>query len=124
MRPPRGTFERLNTLLSARIWKTADRSDSPIAATCRNLSGRGCRFVIEDLRWVSEFYLESPIYFSFQLKPDTPEISGGGVVNWLKKQRGEPDKIRYVLGVEFTSVSFADRDRIRAFIFLRHPPGV
>jgi len=92
--------------------------DPAIAATCRNLSGRGCRLTVEDAKLGPGFSVDSPIWFSIQLTPRPPEIRGGGQVAWLQKERGEPGKIRLILGIEFTQVSFTDRERIKAFITL------
>ena len=113
---PRGRFERLDVVLAARIWRTDERADSPVAATCRNLSARGCRFWVEDARLIPGLDLESPVQFSIQLEPARPEITGGGRVVWLKKERGEAGKIRVILGLEYISVSFADRERIKGYI--------
>lgn len=116
LKSPRGKFERLDALLSARIWRTPARTDPTVAATCRNLSARGCRLRVEDEKLVPGFDLESPIYFAIQLEPAKPQISGVGQVVWMGRERGEAGKVRAVFGVEFISVSFADRERIKAFI--------
>ena len=121
---PRGKYERLDVLLAARIWKKADRSDSPIPATCRNLSAKGCRLTVEESRPLTGFNLESPIYFSFELPPSAMEIAGGGVVAWFKRERGGKGETRLVLGVQFTSITFTNQERIRAFIVSRIQKGL
>lgn len=116
LKTPRGKFERLATLLSAKVWKTPARQDPAVAATCRNLSARGCRLWVEDAGWVPGFDVESPITFSIRLHPLKPELVGCGRVAWFSRERGEEGKIRAVFGVEFTEVSFSDRERIKAHI--------
>lgn len=119
LKSPRGKYERLDVLLAARIWKKADHSDSPIPATCRNLSAKGCRLAVEEIRPVTGFNLGSPIYFSFELPPSALEVAGGGVVAWFQRERGEKGRTRLVLGVQFRSVTFTDQERIKAFISSR-----
>ena len=113
---PRGRYERLDVLLAARIWKKPDHSDPTLAATCRNISARGCRFTLEESRPITGFNLDSPIYFSFELPPAAVEISGGGTVVWFKREHGEKGKTRMVLGVQFKSIGFSSQERIKAFI--------
>ncbi len=116
LKVPRGKYERLDVLLPAKVWRTLERLDPTIAASCRNLSARGCRLQIEDVRLVPGFDLDSHIEFAIQLTPDEKEIQGGGKIAWAKRERGMTGKIRLVLGVEFTAVSTRDRERIKAFI--------
>ncbi len=132
---PRGRFERRDVLLSTKIWRTTEKMDSPIVATCRNISARGCRLAIEDAKMAPNFDVDLPIYFLIDLSPWKPHrphktiglsrsepqessclIEGGGHVVWLKREHGEPGKIRLGLGIEFTSVSFPDREKIKAYI--------
>lgn len=119
LKAPRGKFERLDILLPARIWRTRGRQDPVVAATCRNLSARGCRLRVEDVKRVPGFDVESPIYFSIRLHPLQPELVGCGQVVWFKRERGEEGKIRSIFGIEFTDVSFSDRERIKGFILIR-----
>ena len=121
LKSPRGKFERLDALLAARVWRTPEHADPTVAATCRNLSARGCRLRVEDEKLVPGFDLESPIYFAIQLQPNQPEVAGGGEVVWMGRERGEEGKVRAIFGVEFTAVSFADRERIKGFISSRVP---
>lgn len=116
LKVPRGKYERLDVLLSAQIWRTLDRVDPTIGASCRNISARGCRLQIEDARLVPGFDLDSSLEFSIQLSAEQKEVGGSGKIAWLKKERGMAGKTRLVLGVEFTAVSTRDRERIKAFI--------
>ena len=134
LKTPRGKFERRDVLLSTVIWRTIEKADTPVASTCRNISARGCRLVIEDARLAPNFDVDLPIHFRIDLSPwkphrpharpgasvnkseDSPLIEGSGEVVWVKREHGEPGAIRLNLGVQFTAVSFQDREKIKAFI--------
>lgn len=121
---PRGQYERRDVLLPAKIWRTMDREDPTVAATCRNISGRGCRLTVEDAKLVPGFDVESPIQFTITLDSKTPDVLGGGLVCWIKRERGIEGKTRLVLGVEFTAVPLDERERIKAFIFRQPDSGL
>ena len=84
---PRGQYERRDVLLPAKIWRTMDREDPTVAATCRNISSRGCRLTVEDAKLVPGFDVESPIQFAITLDPQTPDVLGGGLVAWIIASR-------------------------------------
>jgi len=113
---PRGKYERLDVLVPAKVWRTVDKTDAPIATTCRNLSGRGCRLRIEDANLAPEFDLDSKIAFSLSLDPRKPELGGSAKIAWTKRERGNAGKVRLVLGAEFIGVSMEHREQIKAFI--------
>ncbi len=113
---PRGKYERLNVLVPAKIWRTADKSDLAIAATCRNLSARGCRLCLEDAKLAPEFDLDSKSTFSLRLDPRKPELGGNAKIAWTKRERGNAGKVRLVLGAEFIGVSMEHREQIKVFI--------
>ncbi len=133
MKMPRGKFERRDVLLSAKIWRTRDKMDSPVASTCRNVGARGCRLIVEDAKMAPNFDVDLPIYFLIDLSwkwnrppkitglSSAPQessslVEGAGHVAWLKREHGEFGKIRLTLGVEFAAVSFEDREKIKAYI--------
>ncbi len=106
----------MDLLLSARLWRTPDHSDSTVAAVCRNLSARGCRLSVEDARLLAGVDLESQIWFSIPLDPKTEEVGGAAKVAWIRKERGEEGKVRLILGVEFVGIPLPVRERIKAYI--------
>lgn len=116
LKHPRGKFERLDYLIPARIWRKPDRSDAPVGCTCRNISARGCRLRIENASLVPDLEIDHVIQFRFQLGLQPLEILGSGKVAWIKKERGDPGKICLICGIEFTTLSFQDREHIKAFI--------
>lgn len=116
IRKPRSPYERQDVLLPAKIWRTADRADPAVAATCRNLGARGCRFAVEDTRRLPGLNVETPITFSIEIAPSMQPVDGGGRVAWMKRERGEGGKVRLILGIEFSSVAIAHQERIKAYL--------
>lgn len=116
LKNPRPKFERMDAVLSAKAWPAGVPVARVAAATCRNLSARGCRLQVEDADLLRGLDVESPVHFSFRLEPGSPEIQGSGKVAWLTRQRGEGAKIQLILGIEFTGLSFSDRERIKSYI--------
>ncbi len=124
LKKPRSPYERQDVLLPAKVWRTADRADPAVAATCRNLGARGCRFAVEDARRLPALNVETPIAFSIEIAPSMPTVEGGGRVAWMKRERGEGGKVRLVVGVEFTSVAGSHQERIKAYLaaLVARPP--
>ena len=116
---PRGKFERLDILLAGKIWVGRGESRRTVAATCRNLSGRGCKLQIEDAQILSELTVDSRLEFSIQLEPIGVPVEGTGKIAWVRQERGEEARTRLVVGLEYTSVPTIDRERIKAFIYNR-----
>lgn len=119
---PRGKFERLDVILAAQIWSGAGEERRTAAGTCRNLSAGGCRLQIENAELLPAIDVNSKVEFSTQLEPTGPPIQGTAHVAWVRRERGEGGKIRVVLGLEFTSVSLPERERIKAYIKSRVQP--
>lgn len=113
---PRGKFERLDVILPAQIRRGGEETPRIVAATCRNLSARGCRLQVENAELLPGMDVESAVGFLLQLGPMGPPVEGAGKVAWLKRERSGSGKIRLSLGIEFTAVSLPDRERIKAHI--------
>lgn len=122
LRTPRGKFERLDVILAAQTWVGSGEARRVIAGTCRNVSARGCRLQVEDADLLPALDVDSPVEFSFQLDSAGPPIRGAAKAAWVRRERGDGGKIRVVLGLEFTSVSLPDRERIKAYIGSRVQP--
>lgn len=113
---PRGKFERLDVVLAAQTWSGTGGVRRTVASTCRNLSAGGCRLQIENAELLPGIDVNSSIEFSIQLEPTGSPIQGVSKVAWVQRERGDGGKIRVVLGLEFTSLPFPERERIKAYI--------